>query len=214
MDLARAELPAFLVMAAWVAAVVILAIAAWRVDWREASGGPLSGVLPAAIFGIVLLWSIRASIGPQVDLHLGGIAVLALAAGSALALVGGAVVVAIATVLAGAPVANAAVVWVTLVAIPVTVVMATRCVVARMLPANFFVYVFLVAFLGGALAYAAGSLAAAAIVVSLPGLASSFEDLALAIATLAFGEATLTGMLVTLGVVYRPHWIATWRDPS
>jgi len=44
-------------------------------------------------------------------------------------------------------------------------------------------------------------------------MASSFEDLALAIATLAFGEATLTGMLVTLGVVYRPHWVATWRDP-
>jgi uncharacterized membrane protein len=214
MDLARAELPAVLLTLAWVAAVMLLAVAAWRADWRSASGGPLSGVLPAAIFGIVLLWSIRATIGAQVDLHLGGIAVLALAAGSALALVGGALVVAIATLLTGGPVANAAVVWITLVAIPVAAVAGVRGIVARRLPANFFVYVFLVAFMGGAFSYAAGSLASAAIVVSLPGMASSFEDLALAIATLAFGEATLTGMLVTLGVVYRPHWIATWREPS
>jgi len=27
---------------------------------------------------------------------------------------------------------------------------------------------------------------------------------------LAFGEATLTGMLLTLGVIYRPRWIATY----
>ena len=29
---------------------------------------------------------------------------------------------------------------------------------------------------------------------------------------LAFGEATLTGMLVTLAVVYRPQWVATFDD--
>lgn len=214
MDLARAELPTILVTGAWIVAVAVLAVAAWRADWREASGGPLSGVLPAAIFAIVLLWSIRAPIGAQVDLHLGGIAALALAAGSALALVGGAVVVAIATVLTGGPMANAAVVWITLVTIPVAVVAAVRLAVARTLPANFFVYVFLVAFLGAALAYAAGGLAAAAIAVAQPGLAVSFGDLALAVGTLAFGEATLTGMLITLGVVYRPHWISTWREPS
>ena len=29
---------------------------------------------------------------------------------------------------------------------------------------------------------------------------------------LAFGEATLTGMMLTLAVVYRPHWVATFDD--
>jgi uncharacterized membrane protein len=29
---------------------------------------------------------------------------------------------------------------------------------------------------------------------------------------LAFGEATATGMVLTLAVVYRPQWIATFDD--
>jgi uncharacterized membrane protein len=31
-------------------------------------------------------------------------------------------------------------------------------------------------------------------------------------AHLAFGEATLTGMVLMLMVVYRPHWVATFDD--
>jgi uncharacterized membrane protein len=29
---------------------------------------------------------------------------------------------------------------------------------------------------------------------------------------LAFGEATLSGMVLTLAVVYRPRWVATFDD--
>jgi uncharacterized membrane protein len=81
------------------------------------------------------------------------------------------------------------------------------------LPANFFVYVFIGGFLGGALAMAAASAAAAgSIALGSPGSAPPGDAWTAPVLMLAFGEATLTGMLITLFVVYKPDWVGTFRD--
>jgi len=40
----------------------------------------------------------------------------------------------------------------------------------------------------------------------------AIDDSLLYLVCLAFGEATISGMLMTLLVVYRPSWVATFDD--
>jgi uncharacterized membrane protein len=122
--------------------------------------------------------------------------------------------VAATTLLRDAPWANAALVWLTLVALPAMVVTLVLKATHRWLPPNFFVYVFGAAFAGSAVALAAGGLAGATLALAAGGrpAEAGVGDIAPVLLSLAFGEGTLTGMLVTLAVVYRPQWVATFDD--
>jgi uncharacterized membrane protein len=213
MDLARVDLPDAFALVAWVIAASLLAWAAYRARWREASAGALAQVWPAALLVLVILWSIRAGVGPHMAVHLSGVAALTLATGLWLALVGGAVVVAATFALTGAPWINAGAAWLGGVALPVAIVATVLGAARRWLPPNFFVYVFVVAFFGALLGFLATGLAGAAVLVVALGVSPTvaFGEYAVIASTLAFGEALLTGMVITLAAVYRPAWLATFE---
>lgn len=214
MDVADLELARAWVMAGWALALPMLAVAAWRADWSRAfENEPVHGFL-GALAAMVVLWSIRGHVGGVFAFHLLGSAALALAAGAWRALAGGAVAVGLVTLLRGAPPENAAWIWLTLVALPVAVSAAVLAATERWLPPNLFIYVFAASFGGAALSMLAGGLAGFAVGVLAAGLAADvvFGEYAPFLIYLAFGEATLTGMLITLAVVYRPQWVATFDD--
>jgi uncharacterized membrane protein len=205
--------PAWL-LAGWLVALPLLAWSAWRGDWsRFRESEPVHAFL-GALASMVALWSLRGSVGDGLGFHLLGSAILALAAGPLRACAGGAVVVGILTLLRGSPPQNAAWVWLTLVVLPVGTVELVRRLTVAFLPPNFFVYVFVVAFAGGALAFGVSGLAGAGHLAIAGGVpyGQVAADYAPVIIALSFAEATLTGMLVTLAVVYRPSWIATFDD--
>ena len=99
-------------------------------------------------------------------------------------------------------------------ALPVAVVLAALRAGERFLPPNFFVYSLFAAFLGSALAFGTAGIAGAAVLVAGAGESAElvFGEYVPYLPYLASGEATLTGMLVTLAVVYRPQWVATFDD--
>ena len=103
---------------------------------------------------------------------------------------------------------------VTMAAVPVTVTWLVLRFAEARLPPNFFVYVFVGAFFGAGLAYAAAGIAGAAVLVLGAGRppALVFGEYAPYLIYLAFGEATLTGMVLTLAIVYRPQWVVTFDD--
>ena len=196
----------------WVAALAIAALAARRADWTRVLRPASSHAHLGTLFLLVVLWSARAAVG-GVSLHFLGMGGLCLSAGPALALVGGAVVVAITTALRASPMADAGLVFVTLVAIPVGVQWGFLALVRRLLPRNPFAWFFGVAFLGAAVSFFAGSLAGGAVAhAAAPAPAVAWSEFALIALMLALGEGTLTGMLLTLAVVYRPAWVATFDD--
>ncbi|MGA8051945.1 MAG: hypothetical protein WCA09_17325 [Burkholderiales bacterium] len=82
---------------------------------------------------------------------------------------------------------------------------ALACALERYSPPNLFVYVFGAAFAGAGLSMVA-SLGAHRL------LGSSIEPFAALGLMLGFGEGFLTGALVTLFVVYRREWVATFDD--
>ena len=214
MDLTAVTLSAAWVVAAWAIAAPVL-LAAMRVaPWRRFRASEPVHVWYGAIFGIVLLWSIQATVGEGFTFHLLGVTAFALLVGAPLALVGSAIAVAVNVAVRNGIWMNAALVWLTMTVIPIGATWLVLRLVERALPANFFVYIFAGAFLGAALSLAAAGIAGAVLLTVAAGMPAElvFGEYVPHLLYLAFGEATLTGMLVTLAVAYRPQWVATFDD--
>jgi uncharacterized membrane protein len=214
MDLSAVPLAGAWTLAAWAGALPLLAAAFVRAPWARFGSSEAVHVWYGTIFALTLLWYVRAAVGDGFAFHLLGAAGFALLSGGPLALVGGAIVVALTTLTRDAVIANAALVWLIEVALPVGIVLAVLAVVERRLPPNFFVYFFVAAFFGAAAAFGVAGLAGATVLVAGAGLPADlvFGEYVPYLLYLAFAEATLTGMAVTLAVVYRPHWVATFDD--
>jgi uncharacterized membrane protein len=97
--------------------------------------------------------------------------------------------------------------------LPVAVAHAVLRTTEARLPWNYFIYVFVAAFFGAALAMVVSAGAAAALIsAGLPQGPTPGSDWLPMLLLLGFGEATLTGMLVALFVVYQPTWVGTFSD--
>ena len=212
MDLPQG-LPGGWLVAAWVALVPLLAWAARRARWSRLAVSEQSHVFLGAIVAVAVLWSIGGRVGPLLHFHLLGATILYLMFELPLALIG----IALA---AAAAMPTGSDDWTALAArvlvagaVPVFVSHTVLRIAERRLPANFFIYVFVAGFLGGALAMSAATAAAAgATALAVPRGTGVGDAWLPAMLMLALGEATLTGMLITLFVVYKPGWIATFRD--
>jgi uncharacterized membrane protein len=196
MDLTAVTLPAAWSAVGWAFAIALLPAAARVAPWQRFAASEPVHVWYGAIFGVVALWSIQATVGEGFTFHLLGVAAFTLLVGAPLALVG--------TALA----------WLTMAAIPVGTIWLVLRLAERALPAHFFVYVFVVTFFGAALSLVAAGVAGAAVLTLAAGLPAElvFGEYVPYILYLAFGEATLTGMVLTLAVAYRPQWVATFDD--
>ena len=202
----------------WIAASTLLAIAAlglaaWCAPWQRMATTDTLNVCCGAVVALAVLWSVRATLAHGVVIHLLGIAAFALTAGPWLALLGGAVVVLLSAWLHGVPLAALPTEFLASVLVPVVVVLGLLRMTRRFLPPNLFVYTIVVAFFGAALgAFLAGLASAAAFVAGGAAPEVIFGEYVPYLIFLAFGEATLTGMALTLAVVYRPQWVATFDD--
>ncbi len=207
-------LPTLWTIAGWVVAAAIVARAVQVAPWRRFSASEPVHVWYGAILFVLMLWSLQATVGEGFTFHLLGVTALTLIVGPALALVGSAVAIALLLAVHGGLWANAGVALVTMAAVPVTVTRLVLRFAESRLPPNFFIYVFVVAFFGAGLAYMLAGVAGAAALALGAGLSAGvvFGEYAPYFVYLAFGEATLTGMVLTLAVVYRPRWVATFDD--
>ena len=200
--------------AGWIAVVVIVVLAIRAAPWSRFGESEPVHVWYGTIFALVVLWNVQATVGDGFTFHLLGVAAFTLLAGPALALVGGAIAVLLQIAVRAGRWENAGLAFVTMVAVPVLVTWLVHRFAERRLPPNFFVYVFVAAFFGAALSLAAAGIAGAAALTAGAGRPAElvFGEYVPYLLYLAFGEATLTGMVLTLAVVYRPQWVATFDD--
>jgi uncharacterized membrane protein len=201
----------------WAALPVVAALlvqAAFRAPWRRLSDSAKLNVFLGTVVSLVLLWSIRTGIRPGLGFHLLGATACTLTFGPRLALM------AMTLVMLGAAASGSLQWWslplniVLMGAVPVAVSWVTLRAVERWLPPHLFVYLFVAGFFGGAAAMLATGLAAS-VLLGAAGV-YSFDYLAAEYAPwfllMAWAEAFTTGAAVTLMVVYRPDWVATFDD--
>jgi uncharacterized membrane protein len=214
MDLTRVSFPITWIVFGWAGAAFLLVHAARRAPWSRFADSEQVHVFYGTIFSLIILWNLQATVGEGFTFHLLGIGAFALLAGPWLALVGGAVAMAVQIVVRGGEWASAGIAYVTMVAVPVATIWGVLRFSERRLPPNFFIYVFVATFFGAALSLAAAGIAGAAALAWGAGrdAALVFGEYVPYLVYLAFGEATLTGMLLTLAVVYRPQWVASFDD--
>jgi len=170
---------------------------------EPASAGLHRLAIAAAL--VAALWGMRSLLPLGEGVHFLGAAALTLMFGAPRALLGIAAAALVAALLGGAPLVALPWTWLANGALPVAVVWLVHRAVAGLAPANPFFYLFGVAFAGAGLSMLAS--------LALRGAAGAGVEPFVALALmLGFGEGFLTGLLITILVVYRPGWVATFDD--
>lgn len=211
--------PADLLPAAWqfaahgLLALVLFACLRWT-PWRRLAEPHQLNLWLGASVALMLLWSIKTGVRPGLDFHMLGATALTLMFGPGLALAALAVVVAGITLAGQAGWAAYSLNLLLMGALPVLVSHVIFRTVDARLPNHFFVYVFVNAFFGAAVAIMTTALAATA-VLALAGV-YSFDYLSEHylpyFLLMGWSEALLTGMAISVMVVFRPLWVATFDD--
>ncbi len=210
--------PALWAQLAFLPYALLMLWAVRSAPWKRLADNEQLHVWLATIVALTLVWSLKAGAKPGLHLHLIGATAFTLMFGRQLAIVGLSVVLAAVTFNAGlkgvagwqAYALNA----LALIIVPVFVAHAIWCFTERFLPPNIFVFFFVAAFFGGALAALASGLFSG-LMLWAAGVYTAellFSDYLPFFILLGFAEAWLNGAAITLMVVYFPRWVGSFDD--
>ncbi len=163
---------------------------------------------------LVPLWTLRAGLHEGLEIHFLGLTSLTLLLGWRLALLAPCLTLLILAYFGVIPLADIG--WQALIGVALPVATSWLLFLGSWawLPRHLFVYLFVAAFLGGALSISAKVIAGAL----LMGVSGTYSwhtisaDYLSIWPLLLFPEALLNGMTMTLLAVYRPHWVNTFFD--
>ena len=213
MNLVSANIPAAWVGILWVLALALGALVLRGANWRMLRDSANLNVFLAATVAVLGLWLIKTGVKPGLNFHLLGATALTLMFRPLFALLSIALITAAISLWHGQYAAFPAN-WLIMGALPVGVSWVLFRLIDGKLPNHLFIYVFLNAFFGSALAI----LAVGGVSTAFAALAGAYpldyllEDYLPYYLLIAWSEAFATGMLVTLMVVYKPEWVATFDD--
>lgn len=200
--------------AAWLAWLPLFARSVWRAPWLRLRDSTLLNLWLGMSVLLVVIWSMKAGVKPGLTLHLLGATVFTLSFGPWLAFIGLSLVAAAVTFNSdGGWLAFAANTLLT-AGLGIGLSQLFYRLLDNVLPRNFFVYIFVNGFFGAALTvigvgFVISTLLALTGVYEWDYLFTEYFPYFL---LLGFAEAWLTGMVITLFVVYRPGWVVTFDD--
>lgn len=202
----------------------VAALLLWLVLLAFSLNGPLLRTLHAnplyqhlclgSAIALIPLWVLRAGLHEGLEIHFLGLTALTLLLGWRLALLAPSLTLLILGCFGVTDLADFG--WQALLGIALPVATSWMLFLASWawLPRHLFVYLFVAAFLGGALAISV-KVIASAFWMGLDGrygwqtISSDYLSIW---PLLLFPEALLNGMAMTLLAVYRPHWVNTFFD--
>ncbi len=213
MDIPAHLLPTSWLWAAWLAYAALLLAALWRAPWYKLDSEALH-VFLGAVVCLMVLWSLRAGILPGLSFHLIGATAACLLFDWAFAVLAMSLVVAGVTVSGQGDWPSFALNLLLMAGLPIAITRFLLAFAWRRLPDNFFIYVFVNAYLAAALSNVAVGLLA----TGLHSAAGSYSPDRLLEGFLPFflltalPEAVFNGVVMTGVVAYRPRWVATFDD--
>ncbi len=194
----------------------ILVYALLRAPWARLRETETLHVFLGTCVGLMMLWSLRAGIAPGLNIHLLGTTLLTLMFGWELAVVGIGLVLTAVTLGGMSGVETFSLNAFVMGVVPALVGRTEYFLVWRRLPHNLFVYIFVSGFFGAVLAIVAVAFTSTALflasgVYAWDQLTTNYLPYAL---LLALPEAFVTGTCLTYMVVYRPAWVASYREET
>lgn len=199
---------------AWAVWLPVFAHCLFRAPWGRLKDSEQLNVWLGMIVLLTLIWSMKAGVKPGLDLHLLGATVFTLCFGPYLAFVGLSIVLAAITLNGAAGVFAFAANAIFLAGVGVAVSQFIFKRLSRILPKQVFVYIFVFGFFGAALTIITVGFTGS-IFMAIAGAyewAYLFDEYFPYFLLLGFSEAWLSGMVMTIFVVYRPDWVLTFKD--
>lgn len=200
--------------AAWAVWLPCFARSVLRAPWSRLKDTEQLNVWLGMVVLLTLLWSLKAGVKPGLGFHLLGATVFTLSFGPSLAFVGLSLVTAGITLNGAAGPFAFGVNALLLAGLGVAFSQFFYQLFFRYLPKNFFVYVFVQGFFGAALAII-GVGFSITLLLALTGVYEwtyLIDEYFPYFLLLGFSEAWLSGMMMTLFVIYRPSWVLTFDD--
>jgi uncharacterized membrane protein len=214
MDIPAGLLPGHILWLADALALLLLTRAVWTAPWSKIRDSEALHVFLGACVGVIVLWLLHGGIQRGLDVHLLGVTSLCLLFDWQFALFAVTLVLAATTWQGTAGWESLGVNIITTGVVPVFTTRVLLLLCQWKLPHNFFIYIFINAFLAGALSILFSGLSSAGI-QELAGVRSHAELINNFLAIfpmLMFGEGFLNGAAMSLAVAYRPAWVATFHD--
>lgn len=194
--------------------VLVLAWCAMAAPWHRFKDTRQQHVWLGTMVFLLLLWTLRTGVRPGLGVHFIGAAAATLMFGAPLAVITLCLVLLGTVLWGGSALGGISLAGLLTVVLPVALARGILALAETFLPRHFFVYVFVNGFFGAALGIVTVGavlswVLAAAGVYSVQYLMEQYFPYFL---LLAWGEAFMTGMALTLMVVYRPDWVMTFDD--
>lgn len=213
MDILSQQLPSPWLWVAWGIALLVLWVIRTKASWHMLASPDNLHVFLGACVAVLGFWMMKAGIKPGLNIHLLGATLLTLMFRPLFALLAVALITSGLSLWQG-QLASAAINWIALGFVPVLVTWAIHRFSRRVLPRNLFVYLFINAFLAAALAMVTSGL----VCTGLHELAGTYSSDYLRSEYLPYyllmswSEALITGMLVTVMVIWKPEWVGSFLD--
>ena len=214
MDIPAGLLPGSYLILAAVLYVLLVLLALLTAPWSKLRDSEARQVYLGAMAMVLVLWIMHGGIQPGLDYHLLGAAGLTLLFEWQFALFAVSLLLAFTTWQGAAGWEAFGVNALVMGVVPIVFTRVLLYVCQRKLPHNFFIYIFINAFLGGALSMLLAGLASGLIqqlAAVQPG-ATLVDNFLMILPMLMFGEGFLNGAALSLAVAYKPAWVATFHD--
>ena len=214
MDIPANLLPAPYLLGAGFVCLLLLLVALASAPWSKIRDNEAQHIFFGTVVMLSLLWVMRGGIQQGLSFHLLGMTLLCLMFEWQFALIAASLVVAIATVVGPAGWEAFAVNLLLMGGLPILFTRAALYLCQRALPHNYFIYVFVNAFLAGALSILLAAAASGLLqhVAGVQPAGTIVSNFLLIIPMLMFGEGFINGGVMSLVVAYKPQWVATFHD--
>jgi uncharacterized membrane protein len=199
---------------AWLIWLPLFTRSVFMAPWRRLRDSEQMNVWLGMIVLLILFWCLKAGVKPGLNFHLLGATLFTLCFGPHLAFVGLCLVLAGVTLNGAAGSFAYAANALLQAGAGVVIAQTVHQLISRWLPAQFFIFIFVNSFFGGAVTIlGVGFLVT--VLLSISGVYAwdyLIDEYFPYFMLLGFSEAWLSGMLTTLFVIYRPDWIASFDD--
>ena len=195
--------------------VIIVLFALKNVQFKQLlKNKPGQHVYFGAMVALLLLWGMKAGISPGLGFHHLGATLFTLMFGWPLAIIGLSVILTVSVAQQHSELIALGVNGSLSIAVPVFSSYVILKLSQKYLPDNFFIYIFIAAFFGAGIAVAVSRLASIALLSWVGAYTDSrlFQESLLYTPLFMFPEMFITGMLISIFVIYKPDWVITFDD--